>query len=142
MNLIIKLKNTAAILILIVLTYSCSSSDNTIIVEEEPAMINTSVTTNKVIVTNTEDIKTTADFEISGMTCEIGCAKMIKKTLSDIDGVIVADVSFSEDSITDHAVVVYDPSIVNELEMAAKIQSLSNGQYQVKNIIITKFINP
>ena len=104
------------------------------------AMADVPVTVDEIKVGKTEDVKTIAELEIEGMTCAIGCAGMIKKTVSDLDGVKVAEVNFDADNPIDYAIIEYDPEEINELEMAAAIQSLVDGQYKVNKIVVKKYI--
>jgi mercuric ion binding protein len=122
---------------LILLGCSSDPSANT---DEVAVMADVPVTVSEIKVGNTDDVKTIAELEIEGMTCAIGCAKMIKKTVSDLNGVKMAEVNFDADNPIDFAVVEYNPEEINELEMAAVIQSLVDGQYKVNNIIVTIYI--
>lgn len=122
---------------LILLGCSSDPSANT---DKVAVMADVPVTVSEIKVGNTDDVKTIAELEIEGMTCAIGCAKMIKKTVSDLNGVKMAEVNFDADNPIDFAVVEYNPEEINELEMAAVIQSLVDGQYKVNNIIVKKYI--
>ena len=108
--------------------------------EKVVAMVDVPVTVNEIKVGNIDDVKTIAELEIEGMTCAIGCAKMIKKTVSDLDGVKMAEVNFNADNPIDYAIVEYNPYEISELEMAAVIQSLVDGQYKVNKIVVNKYI--
>ena len=55
-------------------------------------------------------------FRVYGMTCE-SCAEAIKVSLSKLNGVVKADVSYAEGV----AVVVYDASIINQQEIVKKV---------------------
>ena len=116
------------------------NSDPSIKTEKVTAMADVPVTVNEIKVGNTDDVKTVAELEIEGMTCAIGCAKMIKKTVSDLDGVKMAEVNFDADNPIDYAIVEYNPDEISELEMAAVIQSLVDGQYKVHKIVVNKYI--
>lgn len=107
---------------------------------EVVAMADVPVTINEIKVGNTDDVKTVAELEIEGMTCAIGCAKMIQKTVSDLDGVKMTEVNFDADNPIDFAIVTYDPEKINEYEMAAAVQKLADGQYKVNNIVVKKYI--
>lgn len=52
---------------------------------------------------------TAAEFEIDGMMCAMGCAKVIEKNLAKLDGVKTVEVDF--DSKT--AKIEYDEALVN-----------------------------
>ncbi|WP_299156104.1 heavy metal-associated domain-containing protein [uncultured Tenacibaculum sp.] len=60
---------------------------------------------------------------ISGMTCEIGCAKKIASDLSKKDGVLDAKVIFN-DSI---ATVKYDANITNKADLIAFVEGIGSG---------------
>ena len=127
-------------LILSLLLLLGCSSEPTKKADEVVAMANVPVSFNEIKVGNIDDVKTVAELEIEGMTCAIGCAKMIKKTVSDLDGVNIAEVNFDADNPIDYAIVDYNPEEINELEMAAAIQSLADGQYKVNKIVVNKYI--
>ncbi|CAM1334417.1 cation transporter [Tenacibaculum aestuariivivum] len=60
---------------------------------------------------------------ISGMTCEIGCAKKIASDLSKKAGVLEANVVFN-DSIAN---VKYDANITNKEDLITFIEGIGNG---------------
>ena len=60
---------------------------------------------------------------ISGMTCEIGCAKTIQSKLSKKDGVIDAKVIFT-DSI---ATVKFDANKTNKADLLAFVDGIAGG---------------
>jgi Cu+-exporting ATPase len=121
------------------LLFSCSN-ETVKDTDKTTAMVDVPVTINEIKVGDMNDVKTVAELEIEGMTCEIGCAKTIKKTVSDLDGVKMAQVKFDADNPIDFAIVTYDPQKINEYEMAAAVQQLAGGQYKVKGIIVKKYI--
>lgn len=76
-----------------------------------------------------------ASFKISGMTCEVGCAKTIASKLSKKEGVIDANVVFA-DSI---ATVKYDPSKIDKAGIASFINGMADGEtYKAKASCKTK----
>jgi Cu+-exporting ATPase len=133
------MKNLFILTIIVTLLFSCNNetvknSDKT------NAMVDVPVTIDEIKVGDVDDVKTVAELEIEGMTCEIGCAKTIKKTVSDLDGVKMAQVKFDADNPIDFAIVTYDPQKINEYEMAAAVHQLAGGQYKVKSIIVKKYV--
>lgn len=85
----------------------------------------------------TENIKE-ASFEISGMTCEMGCAKTIASKLSKKEGVIDANVVFA-DSI---ATVKYDASKIDKAQIASFIEGIADGKtYKAKSCKTKKTCN-
>ncbi|WBX73772.1 heavy metal-associated domain-containing protein [Tenacibaculum pacificus] len=61
---------------------------------------------------------------ISGMTCEIGCARKIASDLSKKEGVLEANVIF-KDSIAN---IKYDANITNKADLISFIQGIGNGK--------------
>ena len=61
---------------------------------------------------------------ISGMTCEIGCAKMIQSKLSKHDGVLDAKVVFEENMAT----VKYDASKTNTASLISLVEGIAGGE--------------
>ncbi|MEE4001161.1 heavy-metal-associated domain-containing protein [Tenacibaculum sp. FZY0031] len=60
---------------------------------------------------------------ISGMTCEIGCARKIASDLSKKDGVLEANVVFN-DSI---ATIKYDANKTNKADLIAFVEGIGSG---------------
>ena len=71
-----------------------------------------------------------ASFAISGMTCEIGCAKKIASDLSKKDGVVDAKVVFA-DSI---ATVKFDANKTNKAELMAFVNGIAENMYKTSEI--------
>ncbi|OSY87066.1 hypothetical protein WH52_13475 [Tenacibaculum holothuriorum] len=67
-----------------------------------------------------------ASFAISGMTCEIGCARKIAKDLSGKEGVLEAKVVFA-DSI---AKVKFDANKTNKAELMAFVEGIGGDLYK------------
>lgn len=61
---------------------------------------------------------------ISGMTCEIGCAKFIQSKLNKKEGVLEAAVSF-KDSIAN---IAYDANIVSKADLISLVDKLADGK--------------
>lgn len=80
--------------------------------------------------TKTKDLQT-VKLEIKGMTCEIGCAKLIQSKLYKTDGVSFAKISFADSS----GVVKYDASRLNENDLRAVVESAGGGDlYRVMQV--------
>ncbi|PKH49807.1 heavy metal transport/detoxification protein [Tenacibaculum sp. Bg11-29] len=71
------------------------------------------------VAANTKELS----LNISGMTCEIGCAKKIASDLSKKEGVLDAKVVFN-DSI---ATVKYDSNITNKTDLIAFVEGIGSG---------------
>ena len=71
---------------------------------------------------------------ISGMTCEIGCAKMIKSKLSKKEGIAKADVIFN-DSIAN---VNFDANKISKKEVISFINGIAGGDLYKASELETK----
>ena len=63
------------------------------------------------------------NLEISGMTCEIGCAKTIASKLSKKEGIIAAKVSF-KDSL---ATISFDADKISKKDIMSYVESIGGG---------------
>ena len=81
---------------------------------------------------NNEDVKSgvlqmakiqTVSFAVSGMTCEIGCAKTIQSKLSKKEGVTDAIVVFSDSTAT----VSFDSSKTSTTDISSFISGIAGG---------------
>lgn len=77
-----------------------------------------------------------ATFQIEGMTCALGCAKMIETKLSGLNGVSEAKVDFD----TKTAIVIFDDAKQNKESIVNTVQKIANGMYKVDNITMEKEI--
>lgn len=71
------------------------------------------------IAANAKDLS----LSISGMTCEIGCARKIASDLNKKEGVLEASVVFN-DSI---ATIKYDANITNKADLIAFVEGIGSG---------------
>ena len=65
----------------------------------------------------------TVSFAVSGMTCEIGCAKTIQSKLSKKEGVTDATVVFSDSTAT----VSFDSSKTSTTDISSFISGIAGG---------------
>jgi len=73
----------------------------------------------------------TVQLDIEGMTCEIGCAKLIQSKLYKTDGVTFAEVHFADSS----GVVSYDANRLSEKDLVSVVQQAGGGDlYRVSSI--------
>ena len=73
----------------------------------------------------------TVHLEITGMTCEIGCAKLIQSKLYKTDGVTFAEVHFADSS----GVVSYDANRLTEKDLVQAVEQAGGGDlYRVSSI--------
>ena len=90
---------------------SCEKKESTGKVDTESS--------EKVVAENLQHVKV----EIKGMTCEIGCARLIQSKLYKADGVSFAKVSF-EDST---GIISYDQNRINTKEIKKVIENTAGG---------------
>ncbi len=85
----------------------------------------------KVLAQNPQSVS----LNISGMTCEIGCAKLIQSKLSKKEGVKMAKVVF-KDSI---ATVDFDANAISKKEIIGFIDGIADGElYKATEITVEK----
>ena len=85
------------------------------------------VSESKTVAENVELTK--AEFNIEGMSCAVGCAQKIEKSLAKMDGVAAAKVDFDAKT----AVVSYDASKVNTDLLAERVVK-TGDQFKVMNM--------
>jgi copper chaperone CopZ len=77
----------------------------------------------KEVVIAPENVQT-ANFEIEGMTCAVGCAKTIEEELSGLEGVQKATVDFDSKKAT----VVFDKAIQNQDNLTKVVEATADGK--------------
>ncbi len=77
----------------------------------------------KEVVIAPENVQT-ANFEIEGMTCAIGCAKTIEEELGALDGVQKATVDFDSKKAT----VVFDKTIQSQESLTKVVEATADGK--------------
>lgn len=71
------------------------------------------------------------EVQIEGMTCEIGCARLIQSKLSKTDGVMFVKVSF-EDKLGN---ITFDENKITNEKIKEEIQKIAGGEtYKVTDI--------
>jgi Cu+-exporting ATPase len=74
------------------------------------------------------------ELEIGGMTCEIGCAKLIESKLAKVEGIREITVQF-EDSLGS---VTFDKNIIDQNQIVKVLEDIAGGDlYSVKSIETT-----
>jgi periplasmic mercuric ion binding protein len=71
---------------------------------------------------------------ISGMTCEIGCAKTIQSKLSKKEGVLDANVIF-KDSI---ATIAFDANKTSQKELISFVEGIAGGDFYKASLVSKK----
>lgn len=119
------MKITKSITILafsVLLIVSCKKADNEISSTKEAIKVNKIADNAKLA---------TATFNIEGMTCAEGCAKMIEKELSATSGVKTAAVNFDGKTAT----VEYDTNVQSPEKIVTIVEKAGNGKtYKVSNV--------
>jgi mercuric ion binding protein len=133
------MKYPTLILSIILFLVGCSSNPESQTKISE-AMVDVPVNVEIIKIGAPESVRQVAELEIEGMTCAVGCAGLIRKTIHDMNGVVDAQINFDPDSKLDYAIVEYKPDMVSELEMAAAVQSLVDGQYKVHQIKVKNYV--
>ncbi len=111
------LKSILFSFIIIAFTYSCNNKEAK----------NSTINTSKVVKTpNYEKM----EFHIKGMTCEIGCARLIESKLSKTKGVKFSKVSF-KDSL---GMVEYDTNLLSKKDINNVVDKIADGTlYKASN---------
>ena len=122
------LKNILALVMVMALIVSCKNETNP---EVKTVSTDIAVKTEKVLNLDANFVK--SEFIIDGMTCEIGCAKLIEKNINKMDGVKSAKVDFNNKL----AMVEYDEAIVNHSSLEATVAS-SADTYKVSEMKTVK----
>jgi len=122
------LKNILALVMVMALMVSCKNETNP---EVKTVEADVAVKTEKVLNLDANFVK--SEFTIDGMTCEIGCAKLIEKNINKMDGVKSAKVDFNKKL----AMVEYDEAMVNHTSLEATVTN-SADVYKVSEMKTVK----
>lgn len=77
--------------------------------------------------------KETASFSIKGMTCEMGCAKMIESKLKAVDGVAKIVVNFKEENAT----ISFDANKITTEDIVQTVEKVGGGDlYNVTDFAV------
>lgn len=86
---------------------------------------------NALTTTNKTPIYQKITFNVKGMTCEIGCARLIESKLSKTKGIKFSKVVF-KDSI---GMAEYDINILNQQDIKKVVNNIADGTlYKIKDI--------
>lgn len=75
------------------------------------------------------------EMTIEGMTCEIGCAKIIESKVSKLQGVSFSKVSFEEKK----GLFTYDENLISKEDITTKINGIAGGD--LYHVTMTKTID-
>ena len=106
------MKNAMSILIIVFTFFSCNESKKESVIEK-------SEVSKQEIAANLKSIAV----DIEGMTCEIGCARLIQSKLSKVEGVTYSKVTFE----TKKAQFTYDSNKLSEQDVIQKINGIAGG---------------
>lgn len=95
---------------------------------------NAAETTEKVASTEVAGTMQKATFQVEGMSCAVGCAKVIEGKLAKMDGMKSAKVDFD----TKTATVEFDDTKQNPEAIKKMVEEIANGAYKVENINVSK----
>lgn len=95
---------------------------------------NAAETIEKVASTEVAGTMQKATFQVEGMSCAVGCAKVIEGKLAKMDGMKSAKVDFD----TKTATVEFDDAKQNPEAIKKMVEEIANGAYKVENINVSK----
>src|SRR5690606_27053866 len=75
-----------------------------------------------------------ATFQVEGMACAVGCAKVIEGKLAKMHGVQNAKVDFDTKTTT----LEFDDAKQNAESIKTMVEEIANGAYKVENMSISK----
>lgn len=110
---------------------SCKQTSNE---QKETTTETTTETTEKVASTEVAGTMQKATFQVEGMSCAVGCAKVIEGKLAKMDGMKSAKVDFD----TKTATVEFDDAKQNPDAIKKMVEEIANGAYKVENINVSK----
>lgn len=106
------MKKLATILIILMVTLSCSNS------KKNNSKENNNLKTQEVAA-NYKSI----EVDIEGMTCEIGCARLIQSKLSKVDGISFTKVDFESKK----GIFTYDSNKLTKEDIALNVSKIAGG---------------
>lgn len=121
----IKIIFSAVIIVAVLILHACTPKKE---VSEEIKI--------ETVVKEGAEAQSMAVIGIDGMTCAVGCAGFIEKKLSNLDGVLSAEVNFDENK----ANIQFDDSKISEKELISEISKLNDGQYKITTVAVEKTV--
>ncbi|UUV21855.1 heavy-metal-associated domain-containing protein [Paenimyroides aestuarii] len=95
---------------------------------------NAAESTEKVASTEVAGTMQKATFQVEGMSCAVGCAKVIEGKLAKMDGVKTATVDFDSKTAT----VEFDDAKQNTDAIKKMVEEIADGAYKVENLTVAK----
>ena len=126
------LKGISMFVLAAAMLVSCKQNSNK---QEESTTTETdSLTTEQVSSNEVSGVMQKATFQVEGMSCAVGCAKVIEGKLAKMDGVKAATVDFESKTAT----VEYDDAKQNPETIEKMVEEIANGAYKVENMSVAK----
>lgn len=122
------LKGISLLFMAAALMVSCKQTSN----EQKETV--TTESTEKVASTEVAGTMQKATFQVEGMSCAVGCAKVIEGKLAKMDGMKSAKVDFDSKTAT----VEFDDAKQNTDAIKKMVEEIANGAYKVNNVNVSK----
>lgn len=114
-----------------VLLVGCKQNSNK---QEETVMPADSVNVEQVSMNEISGTMQAASFQVEGMSCAIGCAKVIEGKLAKMQGVQNAKVDFESKTAT----LEFDDAKQTPETIKKMVEEIANGAYKVENLTVSK----
>jgi len=111
-----------------VLLIGCKQTSN----KQEETTPTDSIATEQVSSNEISGTLQKATFQVEGMACAIGCAKVIEKKLANMEGIQAATVDFESKTAT----IEFDNARQNPETITKTVEEIANGAYTVENLTI------
>lgn len=108
----------------------CKQTSN----EQKERNTDTLSTTKTTTTNEVAGVMQKATFNVDGMSCAVGCAKVIESKLAKMDGVKAATVDFESKTAT----VEFDDAKQNTETITKMVEEIANGAYKVENMTVAK----
>lgn len=123
-------KGISMVALAAMLLVSCKQNSN----KQEEAKTDTLTSTEQVSSSEVSGVMQKATFQVEGMSCAIGCAKVIEGKLAKMDGVKTAKVDFDSKTAT----VEFDDAKQNPDAIKKMVEEIADGAYKVQNMAVAK----
>ncbi|MBA5793889.1 heavy-metal-associated domain-containing protein [Flavobacterium sp. xlx-214] len=124
------IKGIAMLLLATTMFVSCKQTSN----EQKENNTDSLTNTEKVTSAETAGVMQKATFQVEGMSCAVGCAKVIEGKLAKMDGVKEAKVDFESKTAT----VEFDDAKQNPDAIKKMVEEIAKGAYKVQNMQVAK----
>ena len=125
------LKSISMFAMTAVLLVSCKQNSNK---QEEVVTPTDSISVEQVSSNEISGTMQKATFQVEGMACAVGCAKVIENKLAKMEGVQNATVDFESKTAT----LEFDDAKQNAETIKQTVEEIANGAYKVENLSVEK----